>query len=83
MGDTKSECIKISNVLRENNINCLLYLEDTKFKNKMAYASKSGIKFAVLVGEDEANGGYVTLKNLTEFSQQQLPLAQAVEILKN
>ena len=82
MGDTLKESIKISNILRENNINTTLYLEDTKFKNKMQFASKSNIPYAILVGEDEVKNNYITLKNLFEFTQQQITLEEALNILK-
>lgn len=82
MGDTVKECIKISNTLRENDINNILYLQQAKFKNKMTFASKTHAKYVIIVGEDEVKTNKFTLKNLDEFSQEQYSLDEIVEILK-
>ena len=83
MGDTLTECIKLSNTLRENDIHCEVYLQDVKFKHKISYAGKSGIKYAILVGEDEVNNGEYSIKNLIDGSQQKLGPKQLIEFLKN
>ena len=83
MGDTVKDCIKISNELRKNDINNVLYLQDGKFKNKLSFATRSGAKYVIIVGEDEVNSQKFTLKNLDEFKQEQLSLQEIVEILKN
>ena len=81
MGETQNECIKLSNVLRENAINNTIYFEETKFKNKILFATKSNADYAIIVGEDEINNGYYSVKNLKEFSQQQLSLEDVIKLL--
>ena len=46
-----------------------LHCERKKFKQKLTYASKLAIPFAVFLGEDEVNAGTVTYKNLTTGEQ--------------
>ena len=82
MGDTVEDCIKLSNQLRNNNINTTVYFEDTKFKNKISFASKSQIPYAIFVGEDEVKNGYFTLKDLNNFTQEQLSLNEIINVLK-
>ena len=81
MGETQLECIQISNQLRENGINNCIYFEDTKIKNKILYATKLNAEYAIIVGEDEVKNNYVTLKNLKEFSQSQLSVADVIKKL--
>lgn len=83
MGDTIEQCIKLGNKLRENNINNTILFENTKFKNKILYATKSNAKYAVIVGEDEVANGCFTLKNLSEFKQEQKTFDEIVKILKD
>ena len=45
--DTLADSLALSNKLRENGINVTVYMEDKKFKNKLAYAVKSNIKFCL------------------------------------
>lgn len=81
MGETQSECIKLSNVLRENGINNTVYFEETKFKNKILFATKTNADYAIIVGEDEIKNNYYSVKNLKEFSQQQLSLENIITLL--
>lgn len=83
MGDTIEECIKLGNKLRDNDINNMILFENTKFKNKILYATKSNAKYAIIVGEDEVANGYYTLKNLAEFKQEQKTFEEIVKILKD
>ena len=80
--DTVADCIELSNKLRKNGISVTLYLEDKKFKNKLAYAVKSNIKYAIFVGEDEVKSQKYTVKNLQETTQTQENLENLIKILK-
>ncbi|MEG1633000.1 MAG: histidine--tRNA ligase [Oscillospiraceae bacterium] len=55
--------------LRGAGIRTQLYAEDRKFKQKLSYADKQGIPFAVIIGENEIAAGLVALKNLTTGEQ--------------
>ena len=55
--------------LREAGIRTQLYTEDRKFKQKLSYASKLGMPFAVIIGEDEAKSGLVSLKDMQRGKQ--------------
>lgn len=78
----KQYAIKVSAALRTAGIKTEVYFEDTKFKNKMQYANKSGIEYAIILGEEEMKTGQITLKNLLAHTQETLPLEKAVELLK-
>ncbi len=83
MGNTIDECIKIGNILRSEGINNTIYFEDTKFKNKILYATKLNAKYAIIIGEDEVKNNTYTLKNLNKFEQKSVDLNELLQILKN
>ena len=78
----KQYAIKVSAALRTAGIKTEVYFEDTKFKSKMQYANKSGIEYAIILGEEEMKTGQITIKNLLAHTQETLPLEKAVELLK-
>lgn len=82
MRETQTECIKLSNILRDNGINNTIYFEDKKFKSKILYATQTNANYAIIIGEDEVLNKYYTVKNLKEFKQQQLPLEDIIKLLK-
>ena len=83
LGDTIDECIKVSNILRNNNINNTIYFEDTKFKNKILYATKANVEYAIIIGEDEVKNGCYTVKNIKEFKQEQLTIDQIINLFNS
>lgn len=83
MGNTIDECIKIGNILRSEGINNTIYFEDTKFKNKILYATKLNAKYAIIIGEEEVKNNTYTLKDLNKFEQKSVDLNELLQILKN
>jgi histidyl-tRNA synthetase len=53
------------------------YGEQKKFKQKMAYADKLGVPFAVLLGEDEIAENVCSVKNMVTGQQVKLPAEEA------
>lgn len=60
----------VGKTIREQGLNVQVFAEDKKFKNKLAYADKLNIPYVVIIGEDEAKGKYVTIKNMKTHEQQ-------------
>ena len=69
MTEDLTAAIALATRLRDKGIRTQLHCERKKFKQKLAYASKLAIPFAVFLGEDEVNAGTVTYKNLTTGEQ--------------
>ena len=61
--------ISVATCLREAGIRTQVYLEQKKFKQKMSYADKLGIPYAVLLGEDELREGKCSVKDLATGEQ--------------
>ncbi len=79
MTDDRAAAIGVAEQLRSRNIRVQLYGEQKKFKQKMSYADKLGVSFAVLLGEDEIVCGKCTLKNMRTGEQQMLTAQEAAE----
>ena len=61
--------IALAEQLRSSGIRVQLYGEQKKFKQKMSYADKLGVPYAVLLGEDEIAAGKCSVKNMKTGEQ--------------
>ena len=68
MGEV-APAIALAEQLRSKGLRVQLYGEQKKFKQKMAYADKLGVPFAVLLGEDEIAAGKCSVKNMVSGEQ--------------
>ena len=73
--------IALAEALRTGGLRVQLYGENKKFKQKMSYADKLGVPFAVLLGEDEINAGKCSVKDMRSGEQQLLTPKEAVGYL--
>lgn len=73
VSDNKLEAIKLTERLRALNYNVDFDMAGKKFSKQLEKAAKSA-HFAIILGEDEINGEYLTLKNLDTSTQTQFPL---------
>jgi len=70
MDDSRlGEALQIGSELRAAGLNTEVQLEAKKLAKQFQYADRAGIRFFVLVGEDEAARGVVTVKDLPHKSQ--------------
>ncbi len=76
MGDCGA-AITLAEQLRAAGLRVQLYAEQKKFKQKMAYADKLGVPFAVLLGEDEIAEGKCSVKNMRTGEQIKCTAAEA------
>ena len=74
--------IAVATSLREAGIRTQVYMEQKKFKQKMSYADKLGIPYAVLLGEDEIAAGKCSVKDLTTGQQVTVSYEEAAAIMK-
>lgn len=85
MTEDLSAAITLATALREAGIRTQLYCEKKKFKQKLSYADKLGIPFAIFLGEDEISAGKVTVKYLSmaeDFSPEELARMEAEGLSK-
>ena len=82
MTDSPAAAIALAEQLRASGLRVQLYCEQKKFKQKMAYANKLGVPFAVLLGEDEINEGICSVKNMVTGEQCKLTAQEAAAHIK-
>ena len=83
MTDGLSYAINISGKLRNKGIRTQIYFEDKKIKNKISFANRTNIIFALFLGEDEITSQKVTVKNLESGEQLTLELDHAISLIKD
>ena len=82
MTDDLSPAIALATTLRAAGIRTQIHGEQKKFKQKLSYADKLAIPYALFLGEDEINAGVASVKDLRTGQQQKLTPEQAVEYIK-
>ena len=73
----------VAETLREAGLSVVLHCGGGSIKSQMKKADTSGARFAVIVGDDEATAGVVSLKPLREDAQQlRVLIDEAVRLIK-
>ena len=79
MTEDPAPAIALAEQLRSCGVRVQLYAEQKKFKQKMSYADKLGVSYAVLLGEDEIAEGKCSVKDMRSGEQVKLTPAEAAE----
>ena len=79
MTSDPAPAIALAEELRSHGLKVQFYGEQKKFKQKMAYADKLGVPFAVLLGEDEIAEGMCSVKDMRTGEQVKLSPADAAK----
>ena len=82
MTEDAAAAIALAQTLRSSGLKVQLYGEQKKFKQKMAYANKLGVPFAVLLGEDEIAECMCSVKNMLTGEQVKLAPNDAAAYIK-
>ena len=82
MTENTAAAISLAESLRENGIRVQLYGEQKKFKQKMSYADKLGVPFAILLGEDELAQGKCAVKDMRTGQQLVLTAQEAADHIR-
>ncbi len=72
-------CLKMLDVLRENNIKSEIYPSAAKMKKQMKYANDKKIQYVVLFGENEIKLNLLKVKNMHNGSQFNLTLEDFIK----
>ena len=74
---------RVAAALRADGLAAVMHAGGGSFKSQMKKADASRARYAVIIGDDEAAAGEVTLKSLRiEAEQLRVDLARAIELLK-
>jgi histidyl-tRNA synthetase len=75
-------CLAIAKELRDAGIATEIALEGGKLGKQLKYANRAGIRFAVVMGEDELARDAVAVKDLRRGDQFEVPRAELVKSLR-
>ena len=71
--------LKITNLLRDRNINCDLYSGNSKLRGQFGLANDRNIPITVVAGPDEMEKNTVNVKNMSSGKQVNVPFESVVE----
>ena len=72
------DSLKISSILRNNNISTDLYPDNPKLKKQLQYANNNDIPYVIIIGEDEVTSKLYTLKDMETGSQEKLGIDEII-----
>ena len=76
------ETLKLAAELRAGGLRAEWYPDAAKLDKQLKYADATGVRFAAILGPDEAAQGVVTVKDLQSRSQAVYPRAQVAAELR-
>ncbi|HET7558010.1 MAG TPA: histidine--tRNA ligase [Rhodanobacteraceae bacterium] len=76
------ECLSLAQALRDAGIRTEAALEGGKLGKQLKYADRAGIRYALVLGEDERTRSVVALKDLASGEQSEVPRAELIGILQ-
>ncbi len=82
MTENAAAAIALAEELRSAGLKVQLYGEQKKFKQKMSYADKLGVPYAVLLGEDEIAAGKCSVKDMRTGEQITVTAQEAAAHMK-
>ena len=82
MTQDTAAAVALAEALRSEGVRVQLYGEQKKFKQKMSYADKLGVPYAVLLGEDEIAAGKCSVKDMRTGQQITVTPAEAAAHIK-
>ena len=81
MTEDLTSAISLAETLRQQGVRVQLYAEKKKFKQKMSYADKLGVPYAILLGEDEIAQGVCTVKDMRTGNQVSVSATEAAALI--
>ena len=80
--DAKDEAIRLTAHLRKSGISALASLNERSLKAQLKQANVSGVRYTVIIGEDEVKSKSVVLRNMAKGEQQAIPIDKLAEALR-
>ncbi|WP_082124377.1 histidine--tRNA ligase [Lysobacter capsici] len=76
------QCLALANELRHGGLNTEVVMEASKLKQQFKYADRAGIRFVVVLGENEIAKGTATVKDLRREDQFEVPRGELARTLR-
>ncbi len=80
LGETESKkAFELAQQLRNKNIRCEIYHEQSKFDKQFKYAEKKNIPFVIIIGEEEIKTGSCKVKNIVSGKQREISFTDILD----
>ncbi|HEX7550180.1 MAG TPA: His/Gly/Thr/Pro-type tRNA ligase C-terminal domain-containing protein, partial [Candidatus Methylomirabilis sp.] len=80
-GVDAGQAMALAQTLRRRGLRSAVDLEGRSLKGQMRQANKDRFRYSLILGPEELNRGQVTLKDMADGAQQEIPLAEAADRL--
>lgn len=76
--------LQVSELLRDAGLHVVLHCGGGSFKSQMKKADASGARYAIIIGDDEANANELSVKPLRELGEQaRMGVSEAADVIKS
>ena len=65
----KHYALNLVQYLRHNHVRAIVDTQERNLKGQMKYSNKVGVKYSIVIGDDEIESGELTLKNMETGEQ--------------
>lgn len=79
--DNHNKAVVLADILRNSNLKVEMAFNGSKFKKHLDKANKFNAKFAIIIGSDEVENNYYTVKNLKTGDQFQYDISDMIACL--
>ena len=81
--ESQKYAVGIAQKLRLEGISAMVFPDTKRINKQFDFANKAGIKYAIVIGDNEMKTGELSLKNLVEGNQQNVSFTEAIQLLKH
>jgi histidyl-tRNA synthetase len=82
LGDeAKEAATKLAASLRDKGVGVISAMGEKSLKAQLRQANSLGVRYAVIIGEEEVRAGTATLRDMTSAEQKTMPISQLSEWL--
>ena len=78
----EAKCLELASELRKSGIDCEIYPSAVKLQKQMKYANDRGVKYTILLGENELSSKTVLLKDMISGQQFEVHYNDIVDRIK-
>ncbi len=80
---TKDEAVRLTAMLRRADIGVIEATEEKSLRAQLRNANSLGVRFTLIIGEDELKNGTAVLRDMASAAQESIPIKEIELVLKN
>ncbi len=81
-GEAKNEAIKLASTLRQGSIGVIEAIGSKSLKAQLRQADSLGVRYTIIIGEQEIKTSTVILRDMTSAQQETVPIAMLPNLLR-